>query len=105
MLVLKSMILSLSCIGNNGSLPSDDVDSAMLVSRIVGTNFVVVASNFNDDGRLMIDFRPDIGSNRSRIESRGLFWPEFGVPFDSRKSKSVEFKITETNRRIKKIHI
>lgn len=91
------MILSLSWIGNNGSLPSDDVDSAMLASRILATNFVVVASDFNDGG-LMIDFRPDIGSNRSRIESRGLFWPELGAPFDRRKSKSVEFKITETNR-------
>lgn len=45
----------------------------------------------NTDGTT--DLRPNIGSNRSRMESRGLIWPVL-LPFDSKKSKSFGFKIT-----------
>lgn len=49
----------------------------------------------NTDGTT--DTRPNIGSNRSRMESRGLIWPEL-LPLDSKKSKSFGFKITAKKR-------
>lgn len=45
------------------------------------------------NGASTIDLRPDIGSNRSSIESRGFLSPEL-QPLDNRKSKSFEFNIT-----------
>lgn len=67
--------------------------SGMLAINGVGTESVLTGF----DGA-WIDLRPDIGSKRSRIESRGLTcWPD--VPFDSRKSKSVGFKITEKHQK------
>lgn len=45
----------------------------------------------NTDGTT--DLRPNIGSNRSRMESRGLILLAV-LPLDNKKSKSFGFKIT-----------
>lgn len=54
-------------------------DSLALSSRIVeidGTAATVTGSDMTPiNGVGAIDFRPEIGSNLSSIESRGLFWP------------------------------
>lgn len=81
----------------NDSFALDVDDSLMLsTSRIVVINGVAAIENGSVlfvNGAETIDLRPDIGSNRSSIESRGLFGPEL-QPLDSRKSKSFGFSIT-----------
>lgn len=74
----------------------DLTDSLMLLSAsrmVLMDGNAAIGSGLLANGACTMDFRPKIGSNRSRIESRGFIWPD-GVPRDSRKSKSFGLRIT-----------
>lgn len=97
-----SFITTFVCAVGDLSVETNDsfdlTDSQMLLSasRIVDTDgaaAIEIGSTLLINGASTIDLRPEIGSNRSSIESRGFIWPD-GAPRDSRKSKSFEFKIT-----------
>lgn len=87
-------MVEMECGVTIGDAASADA-AAAFVDVVVGGGGVVATDGskrlINTDGTT--DLRPNIGSNRSRMESRGLIWPEL-LPRDSKKSKSFGFKIT-----------